>query len=88
MTEKGSDLKFKIAPHHDGRCDLCKRRFKDVRAFGNIDTKKVVSICLSCSKKVEGDGITDIATLIDKHGKVDEKMFTGGMKFLGKPVAS
>jgi len=88
MAEKESDLKFKIAPPHEGRCDLCKKKLKDIRAFGNIDTKKVVSICLGCSKKVEADGISDIATLIDKHGKVNEKMFTGGMKFLGKPIAS
>jgi len=87
MTEKESDLKFKVAPPHEGKCDICKKTFKDIRSFGHIDTKKVVSICVKCSQKVQEEGISDIATLIEKHGKVDESMFTGGMKFIGKGAA-
>ncbi len=87
MEEKKPELKFKIAPPHEGRCDVCKKKFKDVRSFGNIDTKMVVSICLRCSGKVQEQGIEDISTLIEKHGKVDEEMFTGGMKFMGKLAA-
>jgi hypothetical protein len=87
MTEKESDLKFKVAPPHEGKCDICKKVFKDIRSFGNIETKRVVSICVKCSQKVQDDGINDIASLIEKHGKINEGMFTGGMKYLGKGAA-
>jgi protein-arginine kinase activator protein McsA len=47
---------------------------KVVFTAGDEDTKKVVTICEECAKKIGDIPTSDV---IDKYGKVDESAFSG-----------
>ena len=73
-------MKIKLSATFEGKCMIC-RKDKIVFSAGDEDTKKVVTICEDCAK-----GIGDVPTseVIEKHGKVDDKAFSGqGMTIKG-----
>lgn len=69
-------MKVKLSATFEGRCDLCGKE-TTVFTAGDEDTKKVVTICKECSDKL---GDTSTSEVVEKYGKVDEKVFDRGVK--------
>jgi predicted nucleic acid-binding Zn ribbon protein len=77
-------MKIKLSATFEGKCDFCKER-KTVFTAGDEETKKVVTICEDCSKKL-GNMLTE--EVVEKYGHVDERVFEQGIKLHTKPIAS
>jgi ribosome-binding protein aMBF1 (putative translation factor) len=70
-------VKIKLSATFEGKCDLCGKKTK-VFSLGDEDSKKVVTICEDCCKKL---GEMQASEAIEKYGKKDEKSFERGVKF-------
>lgn len=68
-------MKLKFSATFEGKCDLCGKETL-VFTAGDLDTKKVVTIC-----KEDADKLGDMQTsdVIEKYGHVDEKSFEEGV---------
>jgi len=67
-------MKIKISATFEGKCMICGKE-KIVFSAGDEDTKKVVTICEDCAKKI---GDVPTSEVVKKYGKVDEQAFAGG----------
>lgn len=76
-------MKIKFSAKFEAKCDLCKKK-GTVFTVGDEDSKKIVTICEKC---VSVGTITDPAELIEKYGKINEKAFRPGVRYLGKHIA-
>lgn len=76
-------MKIKLSATFEGKCEVCG---KEGIAFtaGNEETKKAVTICKECSEKL---GEMHTSEVIEKYGKVDEKVFEEGVKIEKKVQA-
>jgi len=72
-------MKIKLSATFEGKCMICGKD-KIVFSAGDEDTKKVVTICENCVKSI---GNVPTSEVIEKHGKVDEAPFSGGMSIKG-----
>lgn len=77
-------MKIKISATFEGKCSICKKK-SIVFTAGDEETHKTVSICKDCASKFADQ---DTASMIEKHGKVDKKSFSEGVKITGKGTAS
>lgn len=69
-------MKIKLSATFEGKCDICGKE-TTVFSAGDEDTKKIVTICKECSNKL---GEMHTSEVIEKYGKVDEKIFEEGVK--------
>jgi ribosome-binding protein aMBF1 (putative translation factor) len=69
-------MKIKLSATFEGKCDLCGKKTK-VFSLGDEDSKKVVTICEDCCKKL---GEMKASEVIEKYGHEDEKPFEKGVK--------
>ena len=76
-------MKIKLSATFEGKCDLCKKK-GIVFTAGDEDTKKAVTICKGCSEKL---GKMQTSEVIEKYGKVDEKVFENGVRMEKKGKA-
>jgi ribosome-binding protein aMBF1 (putative translation factor) len=76
-------MKIKLSATFEGKCDLCGKKTK-VFSLGDEDSKKVLTICEDCSKKL---GEMQASDAIEKYGHKDEKPFEKGVR-LEKSTAS
>lgn len=76
-------MKIKLSATFEGKCDICGKE-GIVFTAGDEETRKAVTICKECSEKL-GDMHT--SEVIEKYGKVDEKVFDGGVKIEKKVQA-
>lgn len=70
-------MKIKISATFEGKCDLCGKEGK-VFSIGDVDTKKVLTICENCVKKI---GEMQASNAIEQYGHKDEKPFEKGIRF-------
>ena len=77
-------MKIKMSATFEGKCSFCGKEAK-VFSAGDEDTKKTITICEECVKKMGSESLSDV---IEKHGKKDESIFQEGVKYQGKPAAS
>jgi transcription elongation factor Elf1 len=76
-------MKIKLSATFEGKCDMCGKE-TTVFTAGDEDTKRVVTVCKSCSEKL-GDMPT--SEVIEKYGHKDEAAFEEGIKFQTKSTA-
>jgi protein-arginine kinase activator protein McsA len=69
-------MKIKLSATFEGKCDLCGKKAK-VFTLGDEDSKKVVTICEDCSKKL---GEMQASEAIENFGHKDEKPFEKGVR--------
>lgn len=73
-------MKIKLSPTHEGKCMICGKD-KVVFSAGDEYTKKIVTICEDCTKKI---GDVPTSEVIEKHGQVNEEAFSAqGMQIKG-----
>lgn len=76
-------MKIKLSATFEGKCDVCGKE-GIVFTAGDEEEKKAVTICKECSEKL---GEMHTSEVIEKYGKVDEKVFDGGVKIEKKVQA-
>lgn len=69
-------MKIKLSATFEGKCDLCGGEAK-VFSLGDEDTKRVVTICEGCCKRL---GEMQASEVIEKYGQKDEKPFEMGIR--------
>lgn len=76
-------MKIKLSATFEGKCDICGKEGV-VFTAGDEDAKKAVTVCKECSDKL---GSMHTSEVIEKYGKIDEKVFEEGVKIEKKGQA-
>ena len=66
-------MKEMISLQHEGVCSVCKKKILVV-LIGDVDTKKVASICKKCSIELGKKG-KKFDDFINEYGNIDEEPF-------------
>ncbi len=73
-------MKIKLSATFEGDCMICKQNTV-VFSAGDEDTKKVVTLCEECAKKLGNMSTSDV---IEQYGRSAEKeAFSDGMQITG-----
>ncbi len=71
-------MKIKLSATFLGKCNICKEE-KIVFTAGDEDSKKVVTVCEDCAKKL---GSMEVSEVIEKYGHKDEEVFRKGIRII------